>query len=158
MTIFLFGISMGEVVLLFLVVLMLFGSKKIPDLARSLGKGMNEFRRAADDIKKEFEESTTEIKEELDEIEENIRQNSKEIRDLADDVYRDDYGTHDDSAVKDIYGLDKPEQSYEDEVKDSEESLKNNEITANCNDLEIEDQLEEKNTDSENEEEKPEKE
>ena len=49
MSLFLFGISIGEIVLIFVVVLMLFGSKSIPGLARSLGKGMNEFRKAADD-------------------------------------------------------------------------------------------------------------
>lgn len=110
MSLFLFGISMGEIVLIFLVVLMLFGSKKIPDLARSLGKGMNEFRKATEDIKREFEQSTSEIKEELSQIETNIRQNSNEIRDLAEDAYRDDYGTQT-SVADDIYGLNKPEIS-----------------------------------------------
>jgi TatA/E family protein of Tat protein translocase len=110
MSIFLFGVSMGEIVLIFLVVLMLFGSKTIPDLARSLGKGMNEFRKATEDIKREFEQSTTEIKEELSKIETNVRQNSNEIRDLANEAYRDDYGTN---PAPDVYGLDvdAPEQT-----------------------------------------------
>ncbi len=110
MSVFLFGVSMGEIVLIFLVVLMLFGSKKIPDLARSLGKGMNEFRKATEDIKREFEQSTSEIKEELSQIETNIRQNSNEIRDLAEEAYRDDYGAQT-SVADDIYGLNKPEIS-----------------------------------------------
>ncbi|MDG5799145.1 twin-arginine translocase TatA/TatE family subunit [Marinilabiliaceae bacterium ANBcel2] len=116
----LFGISMAEIILLFLVVLMLFGSKKIPELARSLGKGMSEFRKAADEIKKEFDESTDEIKEDISEIEENIRQNSNEIRDIAHDVYREDYGTHND-PTKDLYNLDKPEESAPDESENKEE-------------------------------------
>lgn len=112
MVLFLFGISMGEIVLLFLVVLMLFGSKKIPDLARGLGKGMNEFRKAADDIKREFSQSAEEIREDLAEMENNIRQNSHEIRDMAKDVYQEaDTVTSD--AVADIYKLDQPEVSSE---------------------------------------------
>lgn len=107
MSLFLFGVSMGEVVLIFLVVLMLFGSKTIPDLARSIGKGMNEFRKATDDIKREFEQSTNELKQEMTVLENEVRQNSSEIRDLAQDAYREDYGTNA-NAVDDVYGLDKP--------------------------------------------------
>ena len=98
---------MGEVVLIFLVVLMLFGSKTIPDLARSIGKGMNEFRKATDDIKREFEQSTNELKEEMTALESEVRQNSNEIRDLAQDAYQDDYGTNP-GVIDDVYGLNKP--------------------------------------------------
>jgi sec-independent protein translocase protein TatA len=48
-------------------------------LASGLGKGMNEFRKAADDIKREFSQSAEEIREDLSEMENNIRQNSHEI-------------------------------------------------------------------------------
>nr|WP_320117469.1 twin-arginine translocase TatA/TatE family subunit [uncultured Marinifilum sp.] len=51
-------ISGGEIVIVFIVVLLLFGSKKIPELAQGLGKGMKEFKRAADDIKKEIKDET----------------------------------------------------------------------------------------------------
>lgn len=47
-----------EWVIIILVVLLLFGAKKIPELARGLGQGINEFRRASNDIKKEIERST----------------------------------------------------------------------------------------------------
>lgn len=129
MSLFLFGISIGEIVLIFVVVLMLFGSKSIPGLARSLGKGMNEFRKAADDIKREFEQSTSEIKEELTEIEENIRQNSNDIRDMAQDVYRDDYGSSPDTSA-DVYGLDKPEVSAEDNQVSPEKISDNDKDTS----------------------------
>ncbi len=62
---FLFGVSGGEFIIVILVVLLLFGSKKIPDFARMLGKGMNEFRRATDEIKREFRENTQDIGEEI---------------------------------------------------------------------------------------------
>ena len=44
-------ISGQEIFILALAVLILFGSKKIPEMARGLGKGMREFRKAADDLK-----------------------------------------------------------------------------------------------------------
>ena len=46
-------ISGQEIVILALAVLILFGSKKIPEMARGLGKGMREFRKAADDTSTE---------------------------------------------------------------------------------------------------------
>ncbi len=54
-------ISGGEIIIVVLVVLLLFGAKSIPDVARMLGKGMNEFRRASEEIKREFRESTSDI-------------------------------------------------------------------------------------------------
>ncbi len=51
-------ISGGEIVIVLVVILLLFGSKKIPELAQGLGKGMKEFKRAADDIKKEIKDET----------------------------------------------------------------------------------------------------
>lgn len=57
MPVFLFGLSMGELFIVILVALLLFGSKRIPELARGLGKGIREFRKAAEDIKNEIEEA-----------------------------------------------------------------------------------------------------
>jgi TatA/E family protein of Tat protein translocase len=47
-------ISLSELTVIFLAFLMLFGSKKIPELARGLGKGYRELQRAADEIKAEI--------------------------------------------------------------------------------------------------------
>lgn len=46
-TAFLGELGAGELLIIFVVALLLFGSKRLPDLARSLGKAMEEFRRAA---------------------------------------------------------------------------------------------------------------
>lgn len=48
------GVGGGELVMIFLVILVLFGAKRIPELARGMGQGMNEFKKASDDLKKEF--------------------------------------------------------------------------------------------------------
>jgi sec-independent protein translocase protein TatA len=44
----------GEIMVVLLFVLLLFGSNKIPEIARMLGKGLREFRRATDEIKREI--------------------------------------------------------------------------------------------------------
>ncbi|MBA4152966.1 twin-arginine translocase TatA/TatE family subunit [Flavobacterium sp.] len=52
-----FGIGGGEFILIIFVVLMLFGSDKIPDIARTLGKMMRQLKHATDDIKSEIQKS-----------------------------------------------------------------------------------------------------
>jgi sec-independent protein translocase protein TatA len=46
--------SGGHIILIVLVVLLLFGGKKIPELMRGLGKGIREFKDAKDNVKKEI--------------------------------------------------------------------------------------------------------
>ena len=50
------SIGFTEIVLIFIVILLIFGAKRIPELARSLGKASYEFKKAKDEIIKETEE------------------------------------------------------------------------------------------------------
>lgn len=60
-TFFLFmGLGGTEMMLIFFVVLLLFGGKKIPELMRGLGKGVKEFNDARDSVSKEFKEGMKE--------------------------------------------------------------------------------------------------
>lgn len=45
------GIGMQEIIIILVVALIVIGPKKLPDLAKALGRAMGEFRRAADDLK-----------------------------------------------------------------------------------------------------------
>ncbi|NIA20183.1 MAG: twin-arginine translocase TatA/TatE family subunit [Xanthomonadaceae bacterium] len=46
-----FGIGLPELLMILVVALLVIGPKKLPDLAKSLGKGLAEFRKATDDLK-----------------------------------------------------------------------------------------------------------
>lgn len=48
------NLGMGELLLIMVVVLILFGGKKIPEIARNLGKGISEFKKGMNDLKKEI--------------------------------------------------------------------------------------------------------
>jgi sec-independent protein translocase protein TatA len=56
----LFGLGTWEIVLILLIILIFFGAKRIPELARGLGKGIREFKDATKEIKDEIEEGVKE--------------------------------------------------------------------------------------------------
>lgn len=56
------NLGAGEIILIVLVILLLFGAKKIPELARGLGKGMSEFKKGLKDVEKDIKESEEEKK------------------------------------------------------------------------------------------------
>lgn len=57
---FLGGLGTTEIVLILAVILIFFGAKKIPELARGLGRGIREFKDATKEIKDEVEEAARE--------------------------------------------------------------------------------------------------
>ena len=61
-----FGIGMQELIIIAIIALIIVGPKKLPDLAKSLGKGFSEFKRATDGI-------TDDIKETLKEDDEGLK-------------------------------------------------------------------------------------
>lgn len=54
---FIGGLGGGEIALLILAILLLFGAKRIPELARGLGRGIREFKDATKEMKDSIEES-----------------------------------------------------------------------------------------------------
>lgn len=79
MTSFLF-ISGQEIFVILLVVLLLFGANKIPEIARGLGKGMREFQKAADDIKREMNNQTEDISKDLKDIDKEIKKTDEDLK------------------------------------------------------------------------------
>lgn len=61
-----FGIGMPELLLILGLALIVLGPKKLPELAKALGKGLAEFRRATDDLKEEFHKMEREVEDTAD--------------------------------------------------------------------------------------------
>jgi len=53
---------MPEMIMIFVVVLLLFGAKKLPELARGVGKSMGEFKKARDEFEREITRSEDEVR------------------------------------------------------------------------------------------------
>lgn len=51
-----------EMIIIFLIVLLLFGAKKLPELARGVGKSMGEFKKAREDFEKEITRAEDDVR------------------------------------------------------------------------------------------------
>lgn len=71
-------LGMGEIIVLFVLALLIFGPKKLPELGKTFGKGMAEFKRASNELKSTFQR-------EMD----NIERETKDVKDVARDVSKD---------------------------------------------------------------------
>ncbi|MEO8432872.1 MAG: TatA/E family twin arginine-targeting protein translocase [Acidobacteriota bacterium] len=62
------SIGMPELVLIFIVALLVFGPKKLPEIGKSLGKGLAEFKKASDELKKTIESEIEQGKTEMSSV------------------------------------------------------------------------------------------
>lgn len=76
-----FNLGFGELFAIFVVVLLLFGADKIPEFARTLGKGIRYVKEATDNVKRDIQSSVDEVKTDVD-------KNVKDVREGFDVVKR----------------------------------------------------------------------
>lgn len=67
----------GEIFVIILVVLLFFGSKGVPQVARGLGKGMREFKDAMSGIEREIHQEANKVKDEVKKVEEETKPDLK---------------------------------------------------------------------------------
>ena len=92
-----------ELAVIFLIALLVFGPKKLPELGKSLGKGLREFKKATNDIKAGWEDQVRDASSEM-------KDTAKEFKDIERDLNKD---IKDDapasSAKDDFYASQRPD-------------------------------------------------
>ncbi|MBU4464033.1 MAG: Sec-independent protein translocase protein TatB [Proteobacteria bacterium] len=86
-----FGIGMPEMILILAIALIVLGPKKLPDLAKSLGRAMREFKKATSELKEsiDVDNELTDVKKAFDEMNNDIRKTvdiNIDLDDKAQDV------------------------------------------------------------------------
>jgi sec-independent protein translocase protein TatA len=74
------SIGMPELILIFIVALLVFGPKKLPDIGKSIGKGLAEFKRASDDLKRTIEQEIEQGKTEVASVKSEFTSAQKSLR------------------------------------------------------------------------------
>ena len=82
-TLLFFNISGGEIFIILVVAFIIFGPQKIPEIAKKLGKGIHEMKKATSDIKREINNEVNKVKTDVDDAVDNIDINTKEKSDKA---------------------------------------------------------------------------
>jgi len=81
-----FTLGVPEMAVIFILALVLFGPKKLPELGRTIGKAMTEFRRASNDLKATFEREMQTLERENQSIKETTRDVTRQIADATYDA------------------------------------------------------------------------
>ena len=82
-------ISGAEIFVIFLIVLLLFGADKIPDIAKGLGKGIRQVKDATQEIKTEIQKSAKSKGVDTKSISDQIDKVKEDIDDITDSIKRD---------------------------------------------------------------------
>jgi sec-independent protein translocase protein TatA len=92
-------ISGAEIFVILLIVVMVFGADKLPEIARGLGKGMRQIKDATNDIKREIKNSAekndidvdivSNVKKEINKVTDNIEEYSRPVKKIKDTIVDD---------------------------------------------------------------------
>jgi sec-independent protein translocase protein TatA len=77
-----FNLGFPELVVIFTLALLLFGPRKLPEIGRSLGKSLNEFKKATNDLKKTWE---TEVVAEEQDLRRTLSEQRADFEDISGD-------------------------------------------------------------------------
>jgi len=93
-----FGIGMPELIIILVIALIVIGPQKLPDMARSLGKGLAEFKRASDDFRQNISEEAR-AEEEKERLAKEAAEKEKQLKE-AEETYTQTHEANKESVTE----------------------------------------------------------
>ncbi len=75
------SLGMQEIIVIFILALIVFGPRKLPDIGKSIGKGLAEFKKASNELKQTWEEEVR-LEKEREAMQEILKDSSDESKDI----------------------------------------------------------------------------
>jgi TatA/E family protein of Tat protein translocase len=82
------NLGFPEILMIFIIALLVFGPKKLPELGKSLGKGLREFKKATDELKSNWDEQLKDVEKSVSEIKDTVHSATRDIENkIKQEVY-----------------------------------------------------------------------
>ena len=78
-----------ELILIFIIALLVFGPKKLPELGKSLGKGLKEFKRASEELKSNWDEHIKDVEKSVDDVKKDVEKHVNDVKATVTDATKD---------------------------------------------------------------------
>jgi TatA/E family protein of Tat protein translocase len=133
-------LGLQETIVIFVLALLIFGPKKLPELGKTIGKAMTEFRRASSELKSTWDREMHALEREQESLKEATLETNKQIQgEISTNYYDDSYGSYDYDSGYD-YGTENSRSTATDsstvgatETQGAEQSAANTEGDATSN-------------------------
>ena len=73
------NLGFPEILMIFIIALLVFGPKKLPELGKSLGKGLREFKKATDELKSNWDEQLKDVEKSVNEVKDTVHGATRDI-------------------------------------------------------------------------------
>jgi len=83
------NLGFPELILIFVIALLVFGPKKLPELGKSLGKGLKEFKKASEELKSNWDEQLKDVEKSVDDVKRDVEKHVNDVKSSVTDATRD---------------------------------------------------------------------
>jgi TatA/E family protein of Tat protein translocase len=118
-------VSGGELLVIIIVIFLVFGPNKMPEIARQIGKAMNQMKKATNDISREFTNQTSDLRNELTSVQNQVKEEvntvSREMNSTRESIRKNlDIGDPETATVEKNTAEPPADQPVVAEIKDTE--------------------------------------
>jgi sec-independent protein translocase protein TatA len=117
------NLGFPELILIFIIALLVFGPKKLPELGKSLGKGLKEFKKASEELKSNWDEHLKDVEKSVDDVKKDVEKHVSDVKasvtDATKDIEAEIYKDYPSTSPAPAAGSETPKSESKEEVHQS---------------------------------------